>query len=179
MGQDGFVYVLSNESMAGLVKIGVTTKTPKERAFQLFSTGVPTPFNVECAVYFRDIHVVEGRLHEKFSYCRVSESREFFQIDVDVAVVAVLGIFAEQYGHSVVWDDLAIDVGDIEEYAERAGVHPFSVRTVLSLISPDEWKLAGETHREIVKIRRDEMEQNQRLPTTEFINAVPCLDPES
>ena len=41
----GIVYVLTNESMPGLVKIGMTDDTdPSARMGQLFSTGVPLPF---------------------------------------------------------------------------------------------------------------------------------------
>lgn len=39
------VYVLTNPSMPGLVKIGKTTqKEVSERMTQLYTTGVPTPF---------------------------------------------------------------------------------------------------------------------------------------
>jgi T5orf172 domain len=43
----GFVYVLSNEAMPGIVKVGMTTKLAEDRAKQLRGTGVPLPFHVE------------------------------------------------------------------------------------------------------------------------------------
>jgi hypothetical protein len=43
----GWVYTLTNPAMPRLVKIGLTTKTPKERAAELTAaTGVPMPFKV-------------------------------------------------------------------------------------------------------------------------------------
>jgi hypothetical protein len=46
------VYVLTNEAMPGLVKIGMTDDTnPDTRVSQLYSTGVPLPFEVEQALH--------------------------------------------------------------------------------------------------------------------------------
>jgi hypothetical protein len=41
-----YVYVLENEYMPGLLKIGYTYNTPESRAVQLFKTGVPDMFKV-------------------------------------------------------------------------------------------------------------------------------------
>jgi hypothetical protein len=44
----GFVYILSNKKMPGLVKIGCTTRPVVERTAELNSmTGVPAPFVLE------------------------------------------------------------------------------------------------------------------------------------
>ena len=48
----GYIYCLTNESMYGLVKIGeihAEGKTPHDRARELYTTGVPSPFKVEFA----------------------------------------------------------------------------------------------------------------------------------
>ena len=45
----GWIYCLSNISMPGLVKIGVTQLSPQKRAIKLHTTGVPTPFKIEIA----------------------------------------------------------------------------------------------------------------------------------
>ncbi|MBL4747578.1 MAG: GIY-YIG nuclease family protein [Magnetovibrio sp.] len=48
---NGFVYIMSNPSMPGLLKIGCTTRTPEERANELHqATGVPGKFTVEWSV---------------------------------------------------------------------------------------------------------------------------------
>ena len=40
-GEFGYVYILTNPSMPGLVKVGKTTNTPNQRMSELHSTGVP------------------------------------------------------------------------------------------------------------------------------------------
>ena len=51
----GYVYIMTNPAMPGLVKIGSTTLLPDERARQLSSsTGVPRPFQVVAFHPFED-----------------------------------------------------------------------------------------------------------------------------
>lgn len=45
--QAGWIYCLSNPSMPGVVKIGLTTNTVEERVKQLDTTGVPSAFKIE------------------------------------------------------------------------------------------------------------------------------------
>ncbi|NTU28833.1 GIY-YIG nuclease family protein [Brevibacillus sp. HB1.1] len=76
----GFVYILINNSMHGLVKIGRTQISSQERAKQLSnSTGVPAPFIVAYDLYAQDCVKLERELHEKLSDFRVSQNREFFR----------------------------------------------------------------------------------------------------
>ena len=42
----GFIYVLTNESMPNLLKVGLTSHLPEDRAKQLFNTAIPNPFVV-------------------------------------------------------------------------------------------------------------------------------------
>lgn len=43
----GFVYVLSNPTMPGLIKIGMTDRLITKRVGELQSTGVALPFEIE------------------------------------------------------------------------------------------------------------------------------------
>ena len=44
---NGFIYVLKNPSLNGMVKIGATTKSPSKKCEELSSTStIPTPFNI-------------------------------------------------------------------------------------------------------------------------------------
>lgn len=80
----GLVYVLTNAAMPGLVKIGVTTGIdPENRASQLYTTGVPVPFDVEFAGEVADPLRVERALHNAFRDRRVNPRREFFRIEPD------------------------------------------------------------------------------------------------
>lgn len=91
-GDEGIVYVLTNPAMPGLVKIGKTTQSEvSARLSQLYTTGVPLPFDCEYAVKVADMTQVENALHFAFGGNRVNPKREFFEIDSD-RVKAVLDL---------------------------------------------------------------------------------------
>ena len=82
----GWVYVLTNASMPGLVKIGLTTRNPQARAAELASaTGVPTPFVIAWCHAVTDCAAVESAVHRMLDDRRVSGRREFFKCDVATA----------------------------------------------------------------------------------------------
>jgi hypothetical protein len=88
----GWVYLMTNPSMPGLVKIGSTTLTPQERARQLSSnTGVPRPFQVVAFQPFDDELRAERELQALLIEYRVKPGRrEFYEIDVEQAPEALL-----------------------------------------------------------------------------------------
>lgn len=76
--ENGFIYILKNESMPGVYKIGMTTTSPEQRAKEISSTtGVPTPFSVVAAFHSKNPAKDEKLAHEAFSAERISQSREF------------------------------------------------------------------------------------------------------
>lgn len=80
----GWVYVLSNEFMPGIYKVGMTTTSPATRAKELSSaTGVPVPFKIEAAFHCEDPAASEAAIHQALADCRVNDSREFFKEDID------------------------------------------------------------------------------------------------
>ena len=83
---EGCVYVLSNKSMPDIYKIGFTTKTADERASELFTTGVPTPFEVEMEIPTNYPEEVEKLLHKVLNAFRVNGSREFFRVSMDFLI---------------------------------------------------------------------------------------------
>lgn len=85
----GVVYVLSNQAMPGLLKIGMTTRTMQERLRELNSaTGVPVPYRVEAVVEAEDARAVERETHRLLLGTRVNDRREFFRADVGTALAA-------------------------------------------------------------------------------------------
>jgi hypothetical protein len=83
---DSWVYVLSNPTQPGILKIGYTRNTPEERARQLStSTGVALPYEVEFAYNCWNGIDLEKDVHERLHEYRISNQREFFQIDIDEA----------------------------------------------------------------------------------------------
>lgn len=78
----GWVYVLTNEFMPGIVKIGKTTRSVERRAEELYQTGVPAPFVEAYSAMAPDCLAIEMALHAHFDERRVNASREFFRVSV-------------------------------------------------------------------------------------------------
>lgn len=90
----GIVYVLTNPAMPGLVKIGKTFRGSTEaRMSELYSTGVPVPFECAYAARVKNAVQVEDALHTAFDPNRVNPKREFFEIDAEQAI-AILRLLA-------------------------------------------------------------------------------------
>jgi len=83
------IYVLTNEAMHGLVKIGLTQNL-EQRMRELSSpSGVPLPFECHYAAEVPEHVKVESLLHQLFSEHRVNPKREFFRIQPEKAVLAL------------------------------------------------------------------------------------------
>jgi hypothetical protein len=97
----GYVYVLTNESMPGIVKIGRTTRDVSRRAEELWQSGVPTPFKVHGFVLSPNCHELEATVHGSLAGHRVHPGREFFRCDADRVVTTWLefqvGAMLEEY----------------------------------------------------------------------------------
>jgi len=85
----GFLCTLSNPAFPGLVKIGWSRKVPTDRAEELFTTGVPAPFEVEYYCLTEGREDLKARIHEALAQHRYSEDREFFRISIVEARAAI------------------------------------------------------------------------------------------
>jgi hypothetical protein len=91
----GFVYVLTNPVMPGLVKIGCTDANDADtRIAQLYTTGVPVPFKIEFAARVENMVAVESALHQAFAPNRINPKREFFRLEPDqpIAILRLLNV---------------------------------------------------------------------------------------
>ena len=78
----GIVYMLTNQAMPGLVKIGFTTRDDMEsRLKELHTTAIPLPFKCEYACKTERYKEVETAIHKALADCRIAPNREFFKID--------------------------------------------------------------------------------------------------
>jgi T5orf172 domain len=108
------VYVLINEAMPNLVKIGKTTRSDVQvRMNELYSSGVPKPFKCIMAVEVEDCSKVETALHIAFGPGRINPKREFFEIDPEQAI-AVLKLLSNNDVTPLVNTDLNLNVSDAE-----------------------------------------------------------------
>ena len=103
----GYVYVLSNPAMPGLLKIGMTTGCVDARATQLSSTGVPLDFVVEARYKCSDCADFERFVHTSLSEYRFNDKKEFFKIDVGAAKSKISSMHADYLAR---W---------VEEFAEQ------------------------------------------------------------
>ncbi len=87
--EPGWLYVLANPAMPGLCKVGMTTRTPEERAAELHDTGSPAPYAVAAAWPVDDVRAAERDAHAALARYRVSDQREWFRVSVPAAVAAL------------------------------------------------------------------------------------------
>ncbi len=108
--QGGIVYVLENAAMPGIVKIGKTSRDSiKERLNELYSTGVPVPFDCAYAARVGNEMEVEKAFHEAFGPYRINPKREFFEIDSGQAIAMLRLIAVED-----VTPDVQREAGEID-----------------------------------------------------------------
>lgn len=88
----GWVYVLSNSAMPGIVKIGYSSKDPEIRARKLGEpTGVPGPFTIECSILVDNPYGLEQRIHSHLKGIR-NIGTEFFKCSPDEAITVIKDI---------------------------------------------------------------------------------------
>ena len=120
---EGIIYILTNPIMPGIIKIGKTTQEDvKVRMAQLYSTGVPVPFDCEYAAKVNNIDEVERALHIAFGPDRVNPKREFFEIEANQAITIIKLLEIENVSPLVeqeanVIDDVELDAGRV--YAQK------------------------------------------------------------
>ena len=118
----GHVYILSNVSMPGLLKVGFTTGPVTKRVLELSGvTSVPTAFKVEwsCAVV-GNARAVEQRAHANLA--RVRSGKEFFRCELSDAQDAVTRSYAELYPEQALAMDEAFKARAQGELARRAAL---------------------------------------------------------
>jgi len=94
----GWLYVLTNPAMPGLVKIGYSQEAdPKIRFRQLSAaTGVPERFVAHGFEYSTDCLAAEVAVHLKLERRRPNPKREFFRMDAAEALEAIREIIRSQ-----------------------------------------------------------------------------------
>lgn len=106
MASSGYLYVLTNPAMPGMVKIGLTKGKVEHRAKQLSSgTALPEAFDVFTAIPVSDVVAAERQAHGALDAFRVNRHREFFRISPVKAVEIVLHAIAQKTDYQRHADD--------------------------------------------------------------------------
>lgn len=115
-----YVYLLLNEHMPGLVKIGYTEREPEARAAELSSpTGVPGEFRVHASWAVDDGRTVEGLVFAELAPYRLL-NQEFFRLTPDEArrLIQKVVIRYKRKGFRSLFDALIQDPDLAEEALE-------------------------------------------------------------
>lgn len=123
----GLIYLLKNEAMPGMVKIGKTTRTAESRIRELYTTGIPLPFECLCAcrVPVAHLDLLEKAIHTAFAPARVNKGREFFRISPEQAIplfnaiTALCGMDATSEVNDIIEDGLNEDDQEAVNKAKR------------------------------------------------------------
>ncbi|EPO6695902.1 GIY-YIG nuclease family protein [Pseudomonas aeruginosa] len=94
----GYIYLLSNPSMPGLLKIGHTMDLPEQRLRQLNTTGVPLPFILEACFLVDDPESLERAVHTALTPHRPVQNREFFNLSPSQALKLILPLVVQAAG---------------------------------------------------------------------------------
>ena len=90
----GWVYCISNPSLDGMVKLGVTRRlNPMDRVNELGSASVPFKFGVHSIIFSEDAFKLEHDLHMAFDSYRVNKvnkQKEFFAVTLNMVKEEVL-----------------------------------------------------------------------------------------
>ena len=114
----GWVYVLSNKAMPGLVKVGYSTKDPILRIEELNGTGLPHSFVLEYDVLVVEPRDVEQSVHKELS--QYHEAKEFFRTSVRTAVSAIKAVLTRS-GKNIIAEQFNNKAGaDIGNNARRS-----------------------------------------------------------
>ena len=122
----GIVYILNNPSMPGYVKIG-KTRNLQSRLKQLDGTNLPLPFNCIFAIEVDHYDRIEELAHNAFSHARARSKREFFQIDEQQVISALMISGGKDVTPSMVSADDQESLDGLEKATERRSRFKFSM----------------------------------------------------
>lgn len=167
----GYVYILSNESLPGLIKIGKTTRTVEQRANELFTSGLPTPFKIEHEILTPNCHELEDVVHHHFCDWRVSPDREFFKLcpidafdKINEFMLDQLREILLEYSecHSIVEEFMVMDEEDFSFISDTSGIGHYELMDCFIHLKPEHLREARE--------RRDEAKLKSKREKTKMPN---------
>jgi hypothetical protein len=159
----GSVYILTNPAMPGLIKIGKTTRSVEARISELWSTGVPLPFECYDNQYVPDCSALEATMHVLFAEDRVSGSREFFKTKPGLASKVLRDQMRQQVTDlvaefdeclAVIDETHALDILVLEQTAAGLGISTYLVVDVLRYLELAEIAPALDRWRDAFAMRK-------------------------
>jgi len=120
----GWVYVMSNPAMPGLVKVGQTANHPTERARQLENTGVPHRYIVEYHAEVDHPYALEQRVHASLK--NFHDGKEWFRCSIEIAIATIRdgahGKIYKEYSRKIDEQKVAQEKARIEKQRKIADI---------------------------------------------------------
>jgi len=118
----GIVYILTNDAMPGIIKIGITEDSVENRIKTLDNTSLPLPFRFYFAIESKRYKTIERNMHDAFAAFRVRENREFFRMDPERAVSAlkIAGEKEIKFANTMI-DDTGTEVKETITQSKKTG----------------------------------------------------------
>lgn len=91
----GWVYIISNPAMPGLIKVGYSTRHPKERAKELKTTGIPTEYEVVFSVIVDGPRKLEQKIHRHLK--NHQKGGEWFTCSSTMVTAAIKELYTGAY----------------------------------------------------------------------------------
>lgn len=112
----GYVYVVSNPAMQGIVKIGTTRRLdPQDRIDELSNASTPFKMNIHAIMFAEDAFALESKLHNHFDQlrtnvsnrrkewftCSIREIEEYVHKEIDNTIEFKHNVSNEEYEQSI------------------------------------------------------------------------------
>jgi len=98
ISMNGFIYIMSNPSIKGKIKIGKSSSDPQSfRKQDLYTTATPEPFNVEYLAFVENFDDAEKKIHKILDKYRPNKGREFFNCSIPHAIATIESIAKIKY----------------------------------------------------------------------------------
>jgi hypothetical protein len=152
----GYLYVLSNPAMPGILKIGMSTRSGAYLSAELYkkNSGIPLPFVLEFEIFSHEVEAHENSVYEELAALHVNVERGFFRIDVPDAIASVSGSVLGDHGLYVREEWCELDPSDVLFLSHETGLHPMEIKDALREVTPDDipiFRQRGAQKREIRK----------------------------
>jgi hypothetical protein len=151
----GFVYVIANAAMPGIVKIGRTSRNPIDRAAELYGTGVPLPFRIEFVLYSENSMAMEERAHKRFARHRLNAGREFFEVSTADVIEWMVNSAIGEHDLTCIYCEKELRQESIDYACNETGCHPFEATDLLRYVDADEIRMAYD------RMCRDRLQQKE------------------
>lgn len=172
MSVKGWVYVITNKAMPGLVKIGYSLKDPSLRAAEFNGTGTPHPYKVEYEALVFNPREIEQRTHIALQSEGLHENKEWFKCSV-LTAIANLENSARSYsaliykGSKPIHQTSTLDTTQLQAWEH---INSFEFNKLKSTINfPEIKSITEETRDALKKVGQPKQPQ---ISTTQMISAL-------